>query len=94
MECPWAVMRLAQLNVPAVALLGIHLSPLQLDILKKLPRVVLMLDGDYAGKSATIRIRKTLEPYTKVQCITLPLDLDPDDLTDNALLSATNHFFL
>jgi len=93
-ECPWAVMRLDQLNIPAVALLGIHISSVQFDILKKLPRVVLMLDGDYAGRSATIRIRKTLEPYTKVQCITLPSDLDPDDLTDNALLSATNHFFL
>jgi DNA primase len=93
-ECPWAVMRLAQLNVPAVALLGIHLSPLQLDILKKLPRVVLMLDGDYAGRSATVRVHNTLQPYTKVHCITLPPDQDPDDLTDNALLSATNHFFL
>ena len=93
-ECPWGVMRLAQLNIPAVSLLGIHLSAVQFDILKKLPRVVLMLDGDYAGRSATIRIRKILEPYTKVQCITLPSDLDPDDLTDNALLSATNHFFL
>lgn len=93
-ECPWAVMRLDQLNIPAVALLGIHLSSVQFDILKKLSRVVLMLDGDSAGRSATIRIRKTLEPYTKLQCITLPPDLDPDDLTDNALLSATNHFFL
>jgi len=93
-ECPWGVMRLDQLNIPAVALLGIHLSSLQLDVLKKLSRVVLMLDGDYAGRSATIRIRKALEPYTKVHCITLPSDLDPDDLTDNALLSATDHFFL
>ncbi len=50
-ECPWGVMRLAQLNIPAVALLGIHLSSLQLDILKKISRVVLMFDGDYAGKS-------------------------------------------
>ncbi len=93
-ECPWAVMRLAQLNIPAVALLGIHLSSLQLDILKKISRVVLMLDGDYAGRSATKRVLKTLEPYTKVHCITLPSDFDPDDLTDNALLSATDHFFL
>jgi DNA primase len=93
-ECPWGVMRLAQLNIPAVALLGIHLSTVQLDILKKIPRVVLMLDGDYAGRSATIRIRKTLEPYTKLQCITLPPDLDPDDLNDHALVSATNHFSL
>jgi DNA primase len=92
-ECPWGVMRLAQLNIPAVALLGIHLSSVQFNILKKLSRVVLMLDGDYAGRSATIRIRNALEPYTNVQCITLPLDLDPDDLTDNDLLSATDHFF-
>ncbi len=92
-ECPWGVMRLAQLNIPAVALLGIHLSSVQLDILKKISRVVLMLDGDHAGRSATIRIHKTLEPYTKVHCITLPSDFDPDDLTDNALLSATDHFF-
>jgi DNA primase len=92
-ECPWGVMRLAQLNIPAVALLGIHLSSVQLDILKKISRVVLMLDGDYAGRSATNRIHKTLKPYTKVHCITLPSDFDPDDLTDNALLSATNHFF-
>jgi DNA primase len=93
-ECPWGVMRLAQLNIPAVALLGIHLSSAQLDILKKISRVVLILDGDYAGRSATIRIRKILEPYTKVHCITLPFDLDPDDLTDNTLVSATDHFFL
>jgi len=93
-ECPWGVMRLAQLNSPAVALLGIHLSPLQLDLIKNFSSVVLMLDGDDAGRSATIRIRKTLEPYTKVRCITLPSDLDPDDLTDNELISATNHFFL
>jgi DNA primase len=93
-ECPWGVMRLTQLNIPAVALLGIHLSLLQLDLLKKLSRVVLMLDGDYAGRSAAIRIRKALEPYTTVHCISLPSDLDPDDLTDNALLSATDHFLL
>jgi DNA primase len=92
-ECPWAVMRLDQLNIPAVALLGIHLSSAQFDILKKLSRVVLMLDGDDAGRSATIRIRKALEPYTKVKCISLPPELDPDDLNDNDLLSATDHFF-
>jgi DNA primase len=93
-ECPWAVMRLAQLNIPAVALLGIHLSAVKFDILKKIPRVVLMLDGDYAGRSATFRIRNTLEPYTKLHYITLPPNLDPDDLSDKALLSATNPFFL
>ncbi len=87
-------MRLDQLNIPALALLGIHLSCLQFDILKKLPRVVLMLDGDDAGRSTTVRVRKALEPHTTVHCVSMPSGLDPDDLNDQALLSITNHFFL
>ena len=93
-EGPWAVMRLAQLNIPAVALLGIHLSPTQRDILQTLQRVILMLDGDRAGRQATIRIQKILEPNTKVNIITLPLNHDPDDLTDDQLSSITKHLFL
>ncbi len=93
-EGPWDVMRLAQLNIPAVALLGIHLSPTQRDLLRTIQPVVLMLDGDYAGRRATTRIRNALEPNTKVHTITLPLDHDPDDLTDNQLSSITKHLFL
>lgn len=93
-ECPWGVMRLDQLHIPAVALLGIHLSPLQLHILKKQSSVVLMLDGDKAGRSASIRIQYKLKQYTQVHPICLPTGLDPDDLNDNDLLSATQHFFL
>ncbi|BBO79621.1 hypothetical protein DSCO28_67400 [Desulfosarcina ovata subsp. sediminis] len=91
-ECPWGVMRLAQLNIPAVALLGIHLSAVQNDLLEKISPVVLMLDGDRAGQEATVRIRSALEPYTKVYTITLPSGLDPDDLSDEALSSVTRHF--
>ena len=87
-------MRLDQLHIPAVALLGIHLSPLQLDILKKLSSVVLMLDGDNAGRSASVRIENALKPHTQVHRICIPPGLDPDDLTDNELLSATDQFFL
>jgi hypothetical protein len=93
-EGPWAVMRLAQLNIPAVALLGIHLSPTQRDLLRTLQRVILMLDGDCAGRRATTRIRNALEPNTKVHTINLPLDHDPDDLTDDQLSSITKHLFL
>ena len=93
-EGPWAVMRLAQLNIPAVALLGIHLSPTQRDLLRTIERVILMLDGDCAGRRANTRIQNALEPNTKVHTITLPLDQDPDDLTDNQLSSITKHLFL
>ncbi len=92
-EGPWAVMRLAQLNIPAVALLGIHLSPTQRDMLQTVQRVILMLDGDRAGRQAAIRIQKTLEPNTKVHNITLPLNHDPDDLTDDQLASITKPLF-
>jgi DNA primase len=93
-EGPWAVMRLAQLNIPAVALLGIHLSSTQRDLLRTFQHVILMLDGDCAGRGATTRIRNVLEPNTKVDTITLPLDHDPDDLTDDQLASITQHLFL
>jgi DNA primase len=92
-EGPWAVMRLAQLNIPAVALLGIHLSATQQNLLQKLPRLILMLDGDCAGRRAATRIQNALEHITKVHTITLPLDHDPDDLTDDQLSSITKPLF-
>ena len=84
-EGPWGVMRLAQLHIPAVALLGIHLSHTQHDLLCRIPRIVLMLDGDDAGIQATSRIRRTLETSTQVQQVNLPSDTDPDDLDDHDL---------
>ena len=87
-ECPWGVMRLAQIGIPAVALLGIHLSRTQVQLLRRTPRIVLMLDGDQAGRSASRQIVDTLDQYTRtpVHRIDLPRGLDPDDL-DNFELS-------
>jgi DNA primase len=93
-EGPWAVMRLAQLNIPAVALLGIHLSSTQRDLLRTRKHVILMLDGDCAGRRATTQIQNSLKLNTKVDIITLALDHDPDDLTDDQLSSITQHLFL
>ena len=91
-EGPWGVMRLAQLNIQAVALLGLSLSPIQGDILRKISRLIIMLDGDYAGRKAALRIQNSLAAYTQVQNITLPQGHDPDDLTDDELLAAIKHF--
>ena len=93
-EGPWAVMRLAQLNIPAVALLGIHLSSTQRDLLRTWKLVILMLDGDRAGRRATTQIQDSLKLNTKVDTITLALDHDPDDLTDDKLSSIMQHLFL
>jgi DNA primase len=93
-ECPWAVMRLAQLNIPAVALLGIHLLPALYDLSPKLPQVILMLDGDYAGRKATATLFNDLKSKTRVHCIYLPSNLDPDDLENDTLSSILNPFSL
>ena len=84
-EGPWGVMRLAQIDIPAVALLGIHLSHTQHHLLRTIPRIILMLDGDNAGKQAALRIRKTLQYTTQVEQVNLNIDTDPDDLDDYAL---------
>jgi len=83
-ECPWGVMRLAQIGMPAVALLGIQLSPTQIRLLRQTPCIVLMLDGDPAGSAASRQIADTLNQYTRapVRRIDLPQGLDPDDLDD------------
>lgn len=90
-ECPWGVLRLAQLGIPAVALLGTHLSPTQQLLLTDLPMVVVMMDGDKAGHSAARTIRQRL-PRTTV--IDLPNGLDPDDLSDDELAKARTYLLL
>ncbi|MDJ0839679.1 MAG: CHC2 zinc finger domain-containing protein [Acidobacteriota bacterium] len=80
-ECPWGVLRLTQLDIPAVALLGIHLSDFQRALLALVPRVILLMDGDQAGRNATDRIYDVLSPFTDVRRVKLPPDTDPDDHT-------------
>ncbi len=91
-EGPWEVMRLTQLAIPSVALLGTHLSSTHMDLLSKVSHVILMLDGDCAGRRASIQIKKRLEPYTLVSQIDLPTGLDPADLDDNELASLFEMF--
>lgn len=86
-ECPWGVMRLSQIEAPAVALLGTHLSTAQRDLLCLTPRVILMLDGDRAGRKAARRIEQELSRHVEVRAIKLPNDLDPDDLFDDELIA-------
>jgi len=82
-ECPWGVLRLAQLRVPAVALLGTGLSQAQQALLWALPSVVITMDGDPAGTSAAASLRRRL-PNSVV--FELPQGKDPDDLDDSQLL--------
>ena len=94
-ECPWGVMRLHQLNFPAVALMGTHLSDTQCDLLEQVKDIALMLDGDDAGVKATHRIKEKLGKKVKgsVHSIYLPFGIDPDDLSDDELRVKVNPFF-
>jgi len=81
-ECPWGVLRLAQLAIPAVALLGTSLSQNQCKLLSNWTRIFLLLDGDRAGKRATESIQGRLPHAISAS---LPNGCDPDDLSDDRL---------
>jgi len=92
-ECPWGAMRLHQLNIPAVSLLGTHLFEKQLKILAMIPQVVLMLDGDPAGQKAAFGINVKLQAHTQSDIVALPQGQDPDDLCDLDLRNIVRPFF-
>ena len=81
-ECPWGVMRLHQLGIPAVALLGTHLSSRQRELLLDVPRLILLMDADNAGRKAASLIRQQLYAHPNLSVATLSDGLDPDDLSD------------
>lgn len=87
-ECPWAVMRLAQAGIPgAVALLGTQMSAVQAAWLSRAPRVVLLFDGDEAGERASRQVVTLIGGNTRVRVHDLPSGLEPEDLDDDALRS-------
>ncbi len=86
-ECPWGVMRLHQLGVPSVALLGAHLSAPQKQLLTNVKSVVIILDGDSTGRTASTQVKEFLMDINDVQIVNLPDNLDPDDLSDQQLIS-------
>jgi len=86
-ECPWGVLRLAQVGIPAVALLGCCLSEVQRTLLASASHVTLLLDGDPAGRGASTRIHEMLAHLVPVTVARLPDGCDPDDLTDRELVA-------
>lgn len=84
-ECPWSVMRLDQISIPAVALLGLHLSPFQQELIAFVPQITLMLDADSAGRNASARLQSQIGYTSNVRIASLPDGLDPDDLSHREL---------
>jgi DNA primase len=74
--------KLHQAGVPAVALMGAALYPTQQRaLLESFGSVILMLDGDEAGRRATATLAARLRPYTELRVIRLPDLLQPDQLS-------------
>jgi DNA primase len=93
-ECPWAVMRIAQAGFPnAVALLGTSLSQIQIRWLTNANFILLMLDGDPAGHRAALSITNTLDPSVNVLQHRLPDKMEPEDLPDSYLRSLLQTYF-
>jgi len=84
-EGPWDAMRVHQAGYRGVvALWGAAASPPQLRLLGQTTRIVLMLDGDSAGRAASDRLATALRP-TPVTTVDLPDDQDPADLAGREL---------
>lgn len=84
-ESIWSVMRLTQTGFPnAVALGGTAISPQQTRLLALAPRILLLLDGDPAGRTAAARhAQRRIHPRLLIRHP--PQPLDPADLDDEQL---------
>jgi DNA primase len=92
-EGVWSVMKLAQAGFPnAVALGGTAVSATQAGWLRGASRLVLILDGDSAGRDAMTRLEaRHLHP--KLQTIALPPGVDPADLPEQKLRQLLSTLF-
>lgn len=85
-ECPWAAMRLSQAGLPnVVSLLGTQLFENQINWLSQAAGILLLLDGDPAGRDASARIAGSLQAHTTVYTHLLPDNKEPEDLSDDSL---------
>lgn len=68
-----------------VGLMGSTISDVQLRMLKRFRYVILMLDGDKAGREATDVIAAKIAKQQFVSAVMLPTDRQPDSLNDEEL---------
>jgi len=91
-ECPWAAMRLRQAGIPnAVSLLGTQLFDDQIKWLSRAPGILLLLDGDPAGRQASARIAHSMQALT-VYTHLLPDNKEPEDLSDQSLAAIVRKY--
>ncbi|MBI3682707.1 MAG: toprim domain-containing protein [Acidobacteria bacterium] len=85
-ESPWSVMKLAQAGFDnAVALCGLAISSVQLQMLLRARKILLFLDGDEAGIHASAR-HAASKFHPCIRVIHPPANLDPADLSEAQLI--------
>jgi DNA primase len=79
----WGVFRLYELGIPAVALMGIALSPRQEALLTEsnTKRLSLLLDGDEPGRTAALELLPRLAQHFFVRIVNLPQGSQPDTVS-------------
>lgn len=91
----FSVMRLFEAGITnVVATMGADISAAQAAMLGETPRLILMFDGDAAGREAAKRAVSKLTP-THLQVVHLPEGTDPDELELDqltAIMSALRSF--
>jgi DNA primase len=82
-ESPLDVVRLAALDIPAVATYGAYVSKAQVALLiEHFERLVLALDDDEAGRQQTDRLYRPLARLMPVRRVTFYGAKDPGDTPD------------
>lgn len=79
-------MRLSQAGFPnTVAFLGTRIFEHRMAWLSQAPAILLLLDGDHAGRDASSLIAHSMQPLTTVYTHYLPDGKEPEDLSDQSL---------
>jgi DNA primase len=90
-ESPWSVMKLWQAGLDnAVALCGLAISTTQIQMLRRAPGLILLLDGDAAGIHASAR-NAAAKFHPNIRVIHPPPRLDPADLSEAQLIRLLTH---
>ena len=79
-------MKVTQAGYPCVALMGASMSKAQEKLLGEFGHVIVMLDGDEAGRNAAVGIADRLQRVVyQVQLVDLPDGVQPDNIADDEL---------
>ncbi len=82
----FSVLKLQQAGVTAcAAVMGSDLSDHQAALAAKASRVVIIFDGNDAGRAGALAARRKLEAHTAVSVIDLPDGAEPEDLAPDLL---------